>query len=1244
MFLITTTGVSPSTVILYDLGERTFYHPTTNYDLESEFTIEEIYNSLDLFASITGGSLTAVYDGVAVESRPDVESVRSDDNRLFTEKEIRVKKNPGIGEFSSIAAAIATIIDSNIYKYIIKIGPGVYIEPELFPPTNVSVEGSAISATIVEPDGNHNVFTLTDVLIELSFLTINNAPVGYAGIYVNDCGDYTQAHKVSFNDCDTNILVYSSTKDTVFYGEYIDFNGVYSYGLKTVATNGFRAFSNMENYYNIPALTSPSPNPIGTYLSGVGAQSKIHAGSNLGVGTGTSFYLQDGSLLHVSATDISGFHTGIHIANSGVFPEFEGTSILSKASVYDLLVEHPGAIGTFQGTADMDKIFIDVASSLSITINHIAEGSLNISKKLNIRFPNGTSADVSTLIIESGTMGVMEGGELTAAGSPAFVLDIADGFGYLEQFPDQDFLKRVDWLSTSIVLAPNTNNYIFFNYNGILTVDSTEPDTFFNILLGRAVTNSTGIEFIDATPLSAEHNGNRLSDAWRNGIGCIFDSGSFVSEHTTESPSLPFHLDVSSGIYYFAENKFSPSGGFDINFVEFYKNGIGGFVRTLTNVVDGTHYDNGTGTLQPLSSGHYTKHSLYLVGEGSNEKYFLIVGQEQFSALALAEQGNVPVPPTTFDEGVVLIAAIIVKQGIGNIAEIQDVRPIIGFRAPTVSATTFHGNLLGLNNDDHPQYLLVNGSRAMTGNLNLGGNDIANVGLVDGVNVPSHASRHLPNGADPLTTATAISVDGSNAEGIANSFARSDHQHTIASNTVTDAMIATHTSTKITITTKGQLNSAIVYNDQANTYGDFNQIFRSSRLIISNPANNFNYTFVGSAIVAPRNITIPLLTGDDTFVTEAFVQALTNKTGYNGLVVTANTGVITTGTWNGTTIAANRGGTGQSVYAIGDLLYADTTTTLAKLADVAAGSYLRSGGVSTAPVWSTLVIPNAATTGDILFASATNTITSLADVATGNAIISGGVGVIPSYGKIGLATHISGILAGANGGTGVANTGFTITLAGNITTTGAFNTTFAQQFSGTITLPNATSTLATLALTENFSNKTLDNTNTITLKDTLFTVQDDGDTSKQMKFQLSGITTATTRTMTVPDADGTIVIRDAVYENTLTTTNNTVTTITTIPTSSNTAYLVEVMAVSRRVSGTGAGVNGDSSAYVRTAKYKNVAGTVTIGTVQSSYTDEDIAAHNITLTVSGTNVLVQVAGSTNNTVDWKSISDVISVS
>jgi len=87
-------------------------------------------------------------------------------------------------------------------------------------------------------------------------------------------------------------------------------------------------------------------------------------------------------------------------------------------------------------------------------------------------------------------------------------------------------------------------------------------------------------------------------------------------------------------------------------------------------------------------------------------------------------------------------------------------------------------------------------------------------------------------------------------------------------------------------------------------------------------------------------------------------------------------GTIGTGVWQGTAVGATFGGTGQTSYAVGDILYANTTTTLAKLADV----------------------------------------------ATGNALISGGINTAPSWGKIGLATHVSGTLGIANGGTGLTTT------------------------------------------------------------------------------------------------------------------------------------------------------------------------------------------------------------------------------
>lgn len=50
----------------------------------------------------------------------------------------------------------------------------------------------------------------------------------------------------------------------------------------------------------------------------------------------------------------------------------------------------------------------------------------------------------------------------------------------------------------------------------------------------------------------------------------------------------------------------------------------------------------------------------------------------------------------------------------------------------------------------------------------------------NGVPVAAHASTHLPGGSDALTTATPVAIGSALAEGVAASFARSDHVHILA--------------------------------------------------------------------------------------------------------------------------------------------------------------------------------------------------------------------------------------------------------------------------------------------------------------------------------------------------------------------------------------------------------------------------------------------------------------------------------
>jgi hypothetical protein len=89
----------------------------------------------------------------------------------------------------------------------------------------------------------------------------------------------------------------------------------------------------------------------------------------------------------------------------------------------------------------------------------------------------------------------------------------------------------------------------------------------------------------------------------------------------------------------------------------------------------------------------------------------------------------------------------------------------------------------------------------------------------------------------------------------------------------------------------------------------------------------------------------------------------------------------------------------MSTGATGDLLYATGTAAggVSRLADVAAGSYLVSGGTSSAPTWSTLTLPNAATTGDLFAATGSNAMGRITAVATGSFLRSAGTSTLPVW-------------------------------------------------------------------------------------------------------------------------------------------------------------------------------------------------------------------------------------------------------
>jgi len=160
----------------------------------------------------------------------------------------------------------------------------------------------------------------------------------------------------------------------------------------------------------------------------------------------------------------------------------------------------------------------------------------------------------------------------------------------------------------------------------------------------------------------------------------------------------------------------------------------------------------------------------------------------------------------------------------------------------------------------------------------------------------------------------------------------------------------------------------------------------SPYILSGSELNRITYDFIGALsesieVVVPNTVQQYWVANNTTNAytvslrTSTQVTGVTAQQGYNAIMYCNGTDVVLASAGTATlpsVVGVSQGGTGQSTYAVGDILYASAALVLSKLSAV----------------------------------------------AVGNALISGGVGAAPSWGKIALATHVSGTLPVANGGTG----------------------------------------------------------------------------------------------------------------------------------------------------------------------------------------------------------------------------------
>jgi hypothetical protein len=255
------------------------------------------------------------------------------------------------------------------------------------------------------------------------------------------------------------------------------------------------------------------------------------------------------------------------------------------------------------------------------------------------------------------------------------------------------------------------------------------------------------------------------------------------------------------------------------------------------------------------------------------------------------------------------------------------------------------------------------------------------------------------------------------------------------------------------------------------------------------------------------------------------------------------TGAVLAGAWNGSTITVPYGGTGAVTLTglvFGNGTSAMTAATAAQVVSVIGATFVTNATNATNATSATTATNIAGgLSGSIPYQTGAGA-TALLPSGTNGQVLTLAAG-LPSWVSVSGTGTVTSV-DGSGGTTGLTLTGGPITASGTLTLggtlavanggTGATTLTGYVKGSGTgvmtasATIPNtditglgtmSTQAASAVAITGGAISGT-----SITVADNVFTLQDDGDTTKQARFNLASISTATLRTYIVPNLDTTL--------------------------------------------------------------------------------------------------------------------------
>lgn len=422
---------------------------------------------------------------------------------------------------------------------------------------------------------------------------------------------------------------------------------------------------------------------------------------------------------------------------SQIWMTFNGTTLTFNETKLNETIDYRVSLNNSGGSGNVtwnesyaNGLYVDVTGD-------IMTGNLNLTNGANVTandfiIPDMTGNNgVYTLNDFFKTItsaGRLTGGEIVNNAGTEIIVTAGTG---LARIADDDIsqVKYIAWVNSSPINVP-TDSIMYFgiDYNSgtpivINTTDYTEFDLDTQFPLGSVINQKDELYILN--------NPWWIGDGLTNVIERFQSQGWLVRDENmgglilgvtgTRNPTLTGGVLWSRLVEHTIPAFDSSSGD---TFDMYYRDGVGGYNEmadlTQYNI---TKWDDGSGTLQTIGNNQYAVIWVWI--NVASQKISLIYPQMTYPSSASAEAEQVPSTfPSMWYKGGVIAGRIIIKQGQDAPVQVQSAFTQVF----TAAQAADHGNLAGLTDDDHTQYLLANGSRALSGNLNMNGYKITKVG------------------------------------------------------------------------------------------------------------------------------------------------------------------------------------------------------------------------------------------------------------------------------------------------------------------------------------------------------------------------------------------------------------------------------------------------------------------------------------------------------------------------------------